>query len=186
MNELLAFAQVVLIDLLLAGDNAVVIGALAANISPERRSRVILWGIALAIVARVILSLFVVWLLYIPGIMVIGGATLFWVAWKMWRDIRNVSGSGADSKRRQDMGFIGALVAILIADMSMSLDNVLGVAGAAKGHALALVFGLALSMILMGVGASVVARIINRRPWIAYIGLGLIVFVGARMIWDGV
>jgi YjbE family integral membrane protein len=185
VNELAAFVQVVLIDLVLAGDNAVVIGALASGLLPEQRRRVIAIGIGLAVAARIVLSLGVVWLLLIPGIRIVGGALLLWVAWKMWRDIRDGSLDGSTEKPAPK-SFFGAVAAVIAADLSMSLDNVLGVAGAAIGHAPALIFGLILSMGLMGAAANFIAKIINRQRWIVYVGLALILFIAGRLIYEGV
>jgi YjbE family integral membrane protein len=191
--DILAFGQVVLIDLVLAGDNAVIVGALAANLPAAQRRTAILVGIGGAVVARIALSLGVVWLLKIPGVMLIGAALLFWVAWKMWRDLR------ADGARDGKPTFDGpiswaaprnplrkAIFAIVMADLSMSLDNVLGVAGAAAGHTGALVLGLLLSIVLMGAAASVIASLINKHRWIAYVGLALIVAIACRMFWHGI
>lgn len=182
--DLLAFGQVVLIDLVLAGDNAVVVGALAASLPAHQRRVAVIAGVGFAVAARIALSLGVVWLLAIPGVMVIGGALLCWVAWKMWRDLRG--GEGGDTTPTDaPQALHRAIVAIVAADLSMSLDNVLGVAGAASGHTGALVFGLVLSVVLMGVAASVIAGLINKHRWIGYVGLALIIFVAARMLWDG-
>lgn len=182
--DLAAFGRVVLVDLVLAGDNAVVVGALAASLPPQQRRIAVLAGIGFAVLARIALSLGVVWLLLIPGVMIIGAVLLFWVAWKMWRDLRG----GADDHGvavPPAQALHKAIVAIVAADLSMSLDNVLGVAGAAGGHMGALVFGLGLSVVLMGVAASAIAGLINKHQWIGYVGLALIVYVAGRMAWDG-
>jgi YjbE family integral membrane protein len=181
--DLLAFGQVVAVDLILAGDNAVIIGALAANLPSAQRTMAVTVGIMAAVAARIILSLGVVWLLLIPGVMIIGALLLFWVAWKLWRDLR--SAENAPPTAKQPGSLSAAILAIVLADLSMSLDNVLGVAGAAQGHALAMVFGLVLSIALMGAAAAAIAAIITRHRWIAYVGLALIVFVAARMLWHG-
>lgn len=183
--DLLAFGQVVAIDLVLAGDNAVVIGALAANLPAEQRKQAVFIGIACAVVARIVLSLGVVWLLKVPGVMIFGGLLLFWVAWKMWRDLHGADEGGANHGTPAQ-ALHKAVVAIVLADLSMSLDNVLGVAGAAQSHVGALILGLLLSVILMGVGASLIAKVINRHRWIAHLGLALILFVAGRMSWEGV
>lgn len=183
--DILAFGQVVLVDLVLAGDNAVVVGALAANLPSDQRRKAIVIGIAFAVVARIVLSLGVVWLLQIPGVMIFGGALLFWVAWKMWKDLRS-DGEAEAAPMASGEALHKAIIAITLADLSMSLDNVLGVAGAAGGHMGAVVFGLALSVALMGIAASVIAGLINKHRWIAYVGLALIVFVAGRMVWHGV
>lgn len=181
VNDLIAIGQVVLIDIVLAGDNAVVIGALAAGLPEWQRPRVITAGIAMAVVCRIALSSWVALLLLFPGIKVIGGLLLLWVSWKMWKDLRDGSFDGQPGTKLKT-GFWAASSAILLADLSMSLDNVLGVAGAASGHLLALAIGLLLSMGIMAVGASWIAKLIDRHKWIAYIGLGLILLVAGRMI----
>ncbi len=181
--DLLAFGQVVLVDLVLAGDNAVVVGALAASLPPTQRRVAIIAGIAVAVVARIALSLGVVWLLKIPGVMILGGALLFWIAHKMWDDLKS---GDAESHAKATPGALHkAIFAIVLADLSMSLDNVLGVAGAAGGHMGALATGLVLSIVLMGAAASIIANVINKHRWIAYAGLALIIFVAFRMLWHG-
>lgn len=182
--DLMAFGQVVLVDLVLAGDNAVVVGALAAGLPGHQRQTAIVAGIALAVVTRILLSIGVVWLLMIPYVMAFGGLLLFWVAWRMWEDIRKTE---AEEARAPVVGALHkAILAIVAADFSMSLDNVLGVAGAANGHLGALAFGLLLSVVLMGVAASAIAGLINKHRWIAYVGLALIIFVAGRMLWHGI
>lgn len=181
--DFIAFGQVVLVDLVLAGDNAVVVGALAASLPPAQRRVAILAGIGVAIVARIALSLGVVWLLRIPGVMILGGALLFWIAHKMWDDLR---GSDDAAMTAAAPGALHkAIFVIVLADLSMSLDNVLGVAGAAGGHMGALAAGLILSIVLMGAAASAIASIINKHRWVAYVGLALIIFVAFRMLWHG-
>lgn len=183
-GELAAIAQVILIDIVLAGDNAVVIGALAAGLPAWQRNRVIAFGIAMAVVCRIALSAWVAMLLIVPGIRIVGGVLLLWVAWKMWRDISAGSFDGQPGTKAR-AGFWAASSAILLADLSMSLDNVLGVAGAASGHLSALAIGLLLSMVLMAVGATWIAKLIERHRWIAYVGLALILFVAGRLIVEG-
>lgn len=183
-GEFAAFGQVVLVDLVLAGDNAVVIGALAANLPASQRRVALFAGIAFAVIARIGLSLGVVFLLMIPYVMVLGGLLLLWVAWKMWRDLR-AADSDHGGKALPEGALHKAIFAIVLADLSMSLDNVLGVAGASGGHLWPLVLGLGLSVVLMGVGASLIANVINRYRWIGYVGLGLIVFVAGRMLFEG-
>lgn len=183
-QDIAAFGQVVLIDLVLAGDNAVVIGALAANLPPAQRRVAVMAGIGCAVVARIGLSLLATWLMTIPGLVLAGGALLFWVAWKMWRDLRRHDAPEGSCATHETLW--GAMGAIVLADLSMSLDNVLGVAGAARGHVPALIFGLGLSIVLMGVAASLIASVMNKHRWVGYVGLALVVFVAARMVWDGV
>jgi YjbE family integral membrane protein len=186
-----AFLQVIMIDLVLAGDNAVVIGLAAAGLPKERRARAILVGIIAATVLRILFASIAIKLLAIVGLLLAGGVLLLWVCWKMWRELRGPSqhdteaalgGGNAHVPRKT---FAQAAWQIVVADISMSLDNVLAVAGAARDHPVALVFGLGLSIVLMGVAASLVARLLNRHRWIAYLGLAIILYVACDMIWRG-
>ena len=186
-----ALLQVIAIDLVLAGDNAVVIGMAAAGLPPERRSRAILVGIIAATGLRVLFAIFAVQLLDIVGLLLAGGILLLWVCWKMWRELRGPSKhdavaalAGADTQFPRK-SFAQAAWQIIMADISMSLDNVLAVAGAARDHPAALVFGLGLSIVLMGVAAGFVARLLSRHRWIAYVGLAIILYVAFDMIWRG-
>lgn len=186
-----AFLQVIAIDLVLAGDNAVVIGLAAAGLPRERRGRAILVGIAAATGLRLAFAAVAVELLEIVGLLLAGGILLLWVCWKMWRELRGPSAEDTEAAltRReahiQGKTFAQAAWQILVADVSMSLDNVLAVAGAARDHPAALVFGLGLSIVLMGVAASFIARLLNRYRWIAYVGLAVILYVALDMIWRG-
>ena len=179
---LAVFAQVVVIDVVLAGDNAIVVGAIAARLSPADRKRVIVLGVAAALVLRIGFALIATWMLGIVGLALAGGLLLLWVAWKMWRDLRAPE---AHVTRGPAASFGRAALQVAIADLSMSLDNVLAIAGAAREHPDIMVAGLVLSVVLMGVAANGIARIIGRYPWIAYIGLAVVVFVAGKMIWDG-
>ena len=190
-DAMAALLQVIMIDLVLAGDNAVVIGLAAAGLPPERRGRAILVGIAAATVLRLVFAAVAVELLEIVGLLLAGGILLLWVCWKMWRELR---GPGAEDTEAALMKgdarvprktFAQAARQIVVADISMSLDNVLAVAGAARDHPAALVFGLALSIVLMGVAAGFIARVLNRHRWIAYVGLAIILYVALDMIWRG-
>src|SRR5215510_11368231 len=186
-----AFVQVIMIDLVLAGDNAVVIGLAAAGLPPPQRSKAILVGIIAATVLRLAFAAIAVELLEIAGLLLAGGILLLWVCWKMWRDLRGPDRKETDAAlRRQESNvprktFAQAAWQIVVADISMSLDNVLAVPGAARDHPVALIFGLALSIVLMGVAASFIARLLNRHRWIAYVGLAIILYVAADMIWRG-
>ena len=180
-----ALLQVIMIDLVLAGDNAVVIGLAASGLAPERRSRVILVGIVAATVLRVLFAVFVVQLMQIIGLLLAGGILLLWVCWKMWHELRGRCRSEADLAQAPRKTFLQAAGQIMLADVSMSLDNVLAVAGAARDHLIALVFGLALSIVLMGVAASVIARLLDRQRWIGYVGLAIIFYVACDMVWRG-
>ncbi len=193
-----AFFQVVLIDLVLAGDNAVVIGMAAAGLPSHLRGKAVFWGICAAIVLRILMALFAVYLLDIVGLLLAGGFLLLWVAWKMYEELRETRkiecshsktyrhvNAGERRVQPNAKGFGQALSQIMIADVSMSLDNILAVAGAARHHTLALSFGLILSVALMGIAASFIARLLNKYRWIAYLGLAVIFFVALRMIVDG-
>lgn len=189
-----AFGQVVLIDLVFAADNAIVVGALAGGLPAHERNKVILIGIAAALVLRIIFALLVSKLLSIVGLILAGGLLLLWVGWQFWRAIHHegespgspeVAGDRHSGVRAQP-SFWGAVWAVTAADVSMSLDNVLGVAGAAREHPGILVIGLLLSVALMGLAANVIARFIERYRWIAYLGLAVIVWVAVRMIYQGI
>jgi YjbE family integral membrane protein len=179
-----AFLQVLMIDVMLAGDNAIVVGAIAAGLTPQQRKNVIMIGIVAALVLRIIFALAVTQLLQIVGLTFAGGLLLLWVAWKMWRELRSDHKTHADGLKPAK-SFASAAWAVAIADVSMSLDNVLAVAGAARAHPGILIIGLILSVVLMGVAANLLARIIGRYRWIAYLGLAVIVFVAGKMIYEG-
>ena len=188
-----AFLQIVMIDIVLAGDNAIVVGALAAGLPAEQRRKVIVIGVLAALVLRIGFALIVTQLLQVVGLVLAGGILLLWVAWKMYRELRHAGESpGSEeivgdehSGARAAKTFVGAAWGVALADVSMSLDNVLAVAGAAREHPWVLVFGLILSVILMGVAANVIARYIERYRWIGWIGLAVIVWVALKMIWEG-
>ena len=195
-----ALIQVVLIDIVLAGDNVVVIGMAAARVPQIVRRKVIFWGLVAAVVMRVALATITAELLAIIGLMFAGGILLLWVCWKLYRDIRE---SAAEKKSIEAMecasGQLGgpyaveasaqmvrkAVVQIAAADLSMSLDNVLAVAGAARNHVAVLAVGLMLSIGLMGVAANAIAKVLNRHPWISYAGLFIVLYVALNMIWRG-
>ena len=188
-DALAAFAQVIMIDLVLAGDNAVVIGLAAAGLAKAQRTRAILVGIIAATVLRIVFAGFAIELLAIVGLLLAGGILLLWVCWKMWRELRrqpddaeSIESAAANAPPKS---FAQAAWQIVVADVSMSLDNVLAVAGAAREHPTALVFGLGLSIVLMGVAANFVARQLHRHRWIAYVGLAIILYVAGDMIWRG-
>jgi YjbE family integral membrane protein len=195
-----AFLQVIMIDLVLAGDNAVVIGLAAAGLPKEQRGKAILIGIIAATVLRIIFALMTTVLLGIIGLLIAGGVLLLWVCWKMWRELRTPHKTDEEAITGQDLdgdGMIAghavakkkslrdAVIQIIVADVSMSLDNVLAVAGAAHDHPEILVFGLILSVLLMGLAATFVARLLTKHRWIAYVGLVIILYVAVKMIWDG-
>jgi YjbE family integral membrane protein len=185
-----AFAEVVMIDLVLAGDNAIVVGALAAGLPAAQRRRVILVGVLAALVLRVGFALIVTQLLQVVGLILAGGLLLLWVAWKMYRELRHKPEDPAtiaheSAAVRPARSFASAAWAVALADVSMSLDNVLAVAGAAREHPWVLAAGLVLSVALMGLAANVIARYIDRYRWIGWIGLAVILWVAVRMIHDG-
>ena len=186
----LAFGQVLMIDIVLAGDNAIVIGALAAGLSAEQRRKVILIGIIAALVLRIAFALVVTQLMQVVGLIFAGGLLLLWVAWKMYRELiatrddPDTPGNEA-SGLRPAKSFASAAWAVAVADVSMSLDNVLGVAGAAREHPGILIIGLIFAVGLMGIAANIIAKYIERYRWIAWIGLAVILWVAGSMIWDG-
>jgi YjbE family integral membrane protein len=200
-DVMVAFAQVIMIDLVLAGDNAIVIGLAAAGLPKEQRNKAILIGIIAATVLRIIFAGLTTQLLQIVGLLLAGGILLLWVCWKMWRELRtshaeehaaeealeghdlNQDGTIAGGAPRKT--FAQAAWQIVIADVSMSLDNVLAVAGAAREHPWVLVFGLALSIALMGIAAAFIARLLQKHRWIAYVGLAVILYVAVEMVYRG-
>lgn len=193
--ELIALATVVLIDLVLAGDNAIVVGMAASGLPKELRRKAIIIGISAAAILRILFALFATRLLDVIGLTLAGGILLLWVCWKLWREIRggqhdhldmDADAPAANASGHPTGKTLGqALSQIIIADLSMSLDNVLAVAGTARDNIPVLVVGLVLSVALMGVAANLVARVMRRAPWLAYVGLFVIAFVALRMIWDG-
>ena len=189
------FVQVLMIDLVLAGDNAIVVGALAAGLPADQRKKVILIGVLAALVLRVFFALIVTQLLQIIGLILIGGILLLWVAWKMWRELRPAgdgeSGGSPEIEGDEHSGlrpaksFAAAVWAVAIADVSMSLDNVLAVAGAARDHPGIMIVGLIFAVALMGLAANIIAKYIERYRWIAYVGLAVILYVAVKMMYDG-
>ena len=191
-EALTALVQVILIDLVLAGDNAIVIGLAAAGLPKEQRNKAILIGVGAATLLRIVFAALTTQLLAIVGLLLAGGILLLWVCWKMWRELRapaheehaalaeNGGADGVPTKRLAQ-----ATWQIIIADVSMSLDNVLAVAGAAREHPMVLIFGLALSIALMGLAASFIAKLLQKHRWIAYVGLAVILYVAGEMIYRG-
>ena len=195
-----ALLGVIGIDLVLAGDNAIVIGMAAAGLPKDQRGKAILIGVLAATVLRIIFALAATKLMAITGLTLAGGALLLWVCWKMWREIRgaHAAEAGAEVLADSDLNHDGSIAKgvprksfaqaawqIVVADVSMSLDNVLAVAGAAKEHPGVLVFGLALSVALMGLAASFIAGLLNKHRWIAFVGLAIILYVALHMIYEG-
>ena len=199
---LVALLQVIGIDLVLAGDNAIVIGLAAAGLPREQRGKAILVGIGAATVMRIGFALVTTQLLEIVGLLLAGGILLLWVCWKMWQELRagahqhdieavealadrDIDADGAVADDAPKKTFAQAAMQIVVADVSMSLDNVLAVAGAAHGHPTVLIIGLILSIALMGLAASFIAKLLNKHRWIAYVGLAIIVYVALKMMWEG-
>ena len=198
---LTTLAQVVMIDLVLAGDNAVVIGLAAAGLPDKQRKRAILIGILTATVLRIVCATIATQLLQVLGLLLAGGILLLWVCWKMWRELHTTpgdqqggdelleqnavgrSGTAAGGLRRKTFG--EATLQIVIADISMSLDNVLAIAGVAREHPFVLAFGLLLSIALMGLAANLIARLLQKHRWIAYVGLAIVFYVACEMIYRG-
>ncbi|MGE3142254.1 MAG: YjbE family putative metal transport protein [Hyphomonadaceae bacterium] len=183
--DIAALAQVILIDLALAGDNAVAVGLAAAALPARQQRQAIFFGVLGALVLRIGFALITVQLLAVRGILLAGGLLLLWVAWRMWRDLRDHHPHAAEhAAKPAPASFSRALFTIIIADVSMSLDNVLAVAGVARHSPAILAFGLVLSVVLMGVAAGVIARIIEKYRWIAWTGVAVIVLAAVRMIWE--
>ena len=192
-----ALLQVVLIDLVLAGDNAIVIGLAAAGLPQAQRGKAILIGIVAATMLRILFAGLATQILQIVGLLLAGGILLLWVCWKMWRELRAspaqpmeaketagaAAGTNVEGKPRKTL--VQATWQIIVADVSMSLDNVLAVAGAARGHPMVMIFGLALSIAMMGVAASFIAHLLQNHRWIAYVGLAVILYVAVEMIFRG-
>jgi YjbE family integral membrane protein len=196
-----AFFQVIIIDLVLAGDNAIVIGLAAAGLPEEQRTKAILIGIGAATALRIVFAGITTQLLRLVGLVFAGGLLLLWVCWKMWRELRasveqeqeaaealtgyDINANGTIAAHIPRKTFVQAAGQIIVADVSMSLDNVLAVAGAAREHPVVLIFGLALSIALMGVAANFIARVLQNHRWIAYVGLAVILYVALEMIYRG-
>lgn len=189
----IALINVIVIDVVLAGDNAIIVGLAASRVAPELRQRVIFWGILGAVLLRVGFAAITTQLMAIVGITLAGGLLLLWVCWKMYREIahrgedlagaKGISGGGQTGA--SSMSFRAAVTQIVIADVSMSLDNVLAVAGAAKGSTAVLIIGLAVAVVLMAAASHYIARMLAHYPWITWVGLLVILYVALDMIWDG-
>lgn len=190
MADLSALIQVIFVDLIFAADNAVVVALAAAGLPLEQRKKAILIGILAAAILRIVFSIMTVQLLKVPGLLIFGGLLLLWVAWKLYTELRegNLQLPDDDANEvdvKQPKTLMAATIQIIVADVSMSLDNVLAVAGIARHNLTILVFGLALSVVLMGVAATFIARIMGRYPWIGWVGLILIIYIAFKMLWDG-
>ena len=194
VDKLGTLLSVVIIDVVLAGDNAIVVGMAASGLPVEQRRKVICLGIAVATALRILFAYFAVQLLTVIGLTLAGGVLLLWVSWKMYREIRETQisyqttareGARCAHNTRPRTSATQAMTRIVLADVSMSLDNVLAVAGIARHHFWLLAFGLVLSVALMGIASTWIARLLDRHYWISWVGLGIITFVALRMIWDG-
>lgn len=192
-QSLVALAQIIIIDFVLAGDNAIVVGLAASRVAPELRLKVIFWGIAGAVVLRIMFAAVATQLLTIVGLTLAGGILLLWVCWKMYREISAhqpqpaLAGHphGADSSDYKGVTVGAAILQVIIADVSMSLDNVLAVAGAAKGNVVVLTIGLTVAIVFMAVASAMIAKLLARYHWITWIGLAIILYVALEMIWTG-
>ena len=196
-GALSALFQVLMIDLVLAGDNAVAVGLAAGGLPPALRRKAIFWGLVAAVVTRIGFALITTQLLGIVGLLFAGGLLLLWVCWKMWRELRDqaahdeaqaeaaMDSNPATEPKVKPKTFKDALIQILIADVSMSLDNVLAVAGAAREHPTILIFGLLMSIALMGVAAHAIARLLHKYRWIGFIGLAIVLYVALHLMWQG-
>lgn len=205
LDSLFKLGQIIIVDLVLAGDNAIVIGLVAAKFSAAQRRRVIFYGVGAAVLMRILFAVITVQLLQIIGLLLAGGLLLLWICWKLWRDLRAPpeakahgvdgdgngdgdtagAGDGKDATVTSDPPLRSAIMQIVVADVSMSLDNVLAVAGIAEGHTILLVFGLALSVALMAFAATLIANMLERHRWIGYVGLIMILYVALKMIYTG-
>ena len=193
LENLFKLGQIILVDLVLAGDNAIVIGLVAARFSVEHRRKVILYGVGAAVLLRILFAVVTVQLLAIKGLLLVGGLLLLWICWKLWVDLRNpapspapaAANSDADTKAAANPPMLASIMQILIADLSMSLDNVLAVAAVADGHTGLLILGLAIAVAFMTFSAALIAGILQKHRWVGYAGLAVIVYVGLRMSVEG-
>tara|TARA_B100000579_G_C22766584_1_gene821766 strand:+ start:370 stop:945 length:576 start_codon:yes stop_codon:yes gene_type:complete len=182
-EELLIFSQIVFIDLVLAGDNAIIIGMVASQFPPEQRKKIIFWGIGGAVLLRIILTLLTAYLLQITGLRLIGGLALLYICYKLYFDVIKNSSNNNEDVKVDNSSFLKAIWTVLLADFTMSLDNVLGVAGAAKDHYWLLIFGLVLSIVLMATAATLISGWIKKYSWIAWVGLLAILAVAIELIY---
>ena len=185
-EQIIIFIQIVLIDLVLAGDNAIIIGMVASQFPAEQRKKIIFWGIGGAIVLRIILTLLTAYLLQIQGLRLIGGLALLYIVYKLYKDVIKTNNEDQANIKVDNSSFFKAITTVLIADFTMSLDNVLGVAGAAKDHYMLLIFGLLLSIAIMAVGATLIAGWIKKYKWIAWLGLIAILVVAIDLIYTDI
>jgi YjbE family integral membrane protein len=186
MGWLGGFLEIMWLNIILSGDNAVVIGMAAAGLPAHQRNKAVLFGIIAAAVLRIVFSIFATYLLALWWIDILGGAALLYIAWSFWRELRHAGGEAGESQHEQkDKTLLAALWQIIIADVSMSLDNVLAVAAVARNNLTLLVSGLAVSIVMMGVLGGLLARLLDRHRFIAYIGVALIAYIGVELLWEG-
>ena len=182
-EEITIFFQIIFIDLILAGDNAIIIGMVASKFPAEQRKKIIFWGIGGAVILRILLTLITAYLLQITGLRLIGGLLLLYIVYKLYVDVIKNSGDADENIKVDNSSMLKAVWTVLLADFTMSLDNVLGVAGAAKDHYFLLIFGLVLSIILMATAATLISKWIKDYKWIAWVGLFAILFVAVELIY---
>ena len=185
-EEITIFFQIIFIDLILAGDNAIIIGMVASKFPPEQRKKIIFWGIGGAVILRILLTLITAYLLQITGLRLLGGLLLLYIVYKLYVDVIKNSQNDEENIKVDSSSILKAIWTVLLADFTMSLDNVLGVAGAAKDHYFLLVFGLVLSIILMATAATLISRWIKEYKWIAWVGLFAILFVAIDLIYTDI
>ena len=186
IEQLIIFIEIVLIDLVLAGDNAIIIGMVASQFDEKLRKKIIFWGIAAAIVLRIIFTIITAYLLQVNGLKIIGGLLLFYIAYKLYKDVIKNENEKQKKIKADNSTFFKAIITVIIADVSMSLDNVLGVAGAAKQHYVLLVFGLVLSILLMATVATSISKLIKKYKWISWLGLLAILVVAIDLIYSDI
>ncbi|WP_423907046.1 YjbE family putative metal transport protein [Candidatus Spongiihabitans sp.] len=189
-DQAVKLIQIIFVDLVLAGDNAIVIGLVAAKFSKDYRRKVIFYGVGVAVILRILFALVTVQILAIKGLPLVGGLLLLWICWKLWQDLRHPhtlenAANPDGSSKAQNPPLLSAIFQIIMADVSMSLDNVLAVAGIADGHSGILVIGLTLSVVLMTIAASIIAETLQKHRWIGFVGVAVILYVGIKMIVDG-
>ena len=185
-EQIVIFFQIVFIDLVLAGDNAIIIGMVASQFPVDQRKKIIFWGIGAAVILRIIFTLLTAYLLQITGLRLIGGILLLYICYKLYKDVIKNNSSDNENLKVDNSSFIKAITTVIIADVTMSLDNVLGVAGAARDHYILLIFGLALSIILMATAASLISKWIKKYRWIGWIGLIAILVVAIELIYTDI
>ena len=186
-EQIVIFFQIVFIDLVLAGDNAIIIGMVASQFPTEQRKKIIFWGIGAAVVLRIIFTLITAYLLQITGLRLIGGILLLYICYRLYMDVIKMNGNAEENVKKVDnSSFMKAITTVILADVTMSLDNVLGVAGAARDHYMLLIFGLVLSIVLMATAATLISGWIKKYKWIGWVGLLAILFVAIELIYTDV